>query len=168
MSNSTSKLRLRPAQIEDLSTLEVWDQQPHVIESDPNDDWNWSVELNRFPPWREQLVAEIDGKPIGFVQIIDPREEETHYWGECESNLRAVDIWIGEEKFLGKGYGTEIMRLAIEKCFADQSVKAILIDPLVTNKRAIQFYERFGFHFVENRFFGEDYCQVMRLERFDK
>lgn len=113
MSNSTSKLRLRPAQIEDLSTLEVWDQQPHVIESDPNDDWNWSVELNRFPPWREQLVAEIDGKPIGFVQIIDPREEETHYWGECESNLRAVDIWIGEEKFLGKGYGTEIMRLEI-------------------------------------------------------
>jgi len=33
-------------------------------------------------------------------------------------NLRAVDIWIGEEGDLGRGHGTIIMRLALARCFA--------------------------------------------------
>jgi RimJ/RimL family protein N-acetyltransferase len=73
------------------------------------------------------------GRPIGFVQIIDPAREESHYWGDCEPNLRAIDIWIGEADCLNKGYGTQMMRLAIERCFADPSVTAILIDPLASN-----------------------------------
>lgn len=150
---------------DDQELLERWDGQPHVIESDPNDDWNWSVELARAPEWREQLMAEVEGEPIGFVQIIDPRLEESHYWGEVESHLRAIDIWIGEEKHLGRGYGTQMMKLAIERCFSDRSVKGILIDPLASNRRAIKFYEKFDFVFVENRQFGQDYCHVMRLDR---
>lgn len=41
-----------------------------------------------------------------MLQIIDPYEEETHYWGPIKKNKRAIDIWIGEEKNLNKGYGT--------------------------------------------------------------
>jgi aminoglycoside 6'-N-acetyltransferase len=33
---------------------------------------------------------------IGFVQIIDPAREESHYWGDAPGGLRAIDIWIGE------------------------------------------------------------------------
>ncbi len=163
MNSRKSIVKLRISTIEDLATLERWDIEPHVIESDPNDDWNWSVELKRFSNWREQLMAEVDGQPIGFIQIIDPKEEETHYWGDCEENLRAIDIWIGEKEFLGKGFGTQMMNLAIERCFSNSNVKAIVIDPLDSNKQAIKFYEKFGFRFVENRFFGQDYCYVMRL-----
>jgi aminoglycoside 6'-N-acetyltransferase len=158
-------MRLRPATIDDLALLRHWDEQPHVIESDPNDDWNWEVELTRSPPWREQLVAEVDRRPIGFVQIIDPELEESHYWGDVPANLRAIDIWIGEADDLGKGYGTEIMRLACERCFAPLEVEAILIDPLASNVRAHRFYERLGFRFVERRWFGEDDCFVYRLDR---
>ncbi len=158
-------MRLRPATLADLPLLRHWDEQPHVIESDPNDDWNWEVELGRSPEWREQLVAEVDGRPIGFVQIIDPKLEESHYWGEVPANLRAIDIWIGEADDLGKGYGTEIMRLACERCFAAAEVEAILIDPLASNVRAHRFYERMGFRFVERRWFGEDDCFVYRLDR---
>ena len=57
-------------------------RKAHVIESDPNDDWQWETELNRAVPWRDQLIAELDGVPIGFVQILDPAAEETHYWGD--------------------------------------------------------------------------------------
>ena len=150
-----------------MPVLKYWDEQPHVIESDPNDNWNWETELTRFPEWRQQLMAEINGKPIGFIQIIDPLREETHYWGDVETDFRAIDVWIGEEQNLGKGYGTKMMQLAIDLCFKEKSVKGILIDPLESNKNAIRFYEKIGFKFVENRTFGQDFCCVYRLNRED-
>lgn len=160
-------ITLRTATIDDLPLLLHWDEQPHVIDSDPDDDWNWEEELLHEPAWREQLVAEADGRPIGFVQIIDPELEESHYWGAPEPNQRAIDIWIGEAEDLGRGYGSVMMQLAIERCFADEAVTAILIDPLASNVRAHRFYERCGFRFVEFRIFGESECFVYRLTRQD-
>jgi len=160
-------IQLRPADIADLALLRHWDEQPHVVESDPNDDWEWETELLRDPDWREQLIAELEGRPIGFVQIIDPAQEETHYWGDVPDNLRAIDIWIGEAEDTGKGYGSEIMRLALQRCFANPAVQAVLIDPLASNTAAHRFYERLGFRFVERRQFGEDDTFVYRLERAD-
>jgi aminoglycoside 6'-N-acetyltransferase len=158
-------LNLRPATIDDLDLLRQWDDEPHVVEADPNDDWGWEIELARDPDWREQSIAEIDGRSIGFIQIIDPALEDSHYWGEIEPNLRAIDIWIGSETDLGKGYGAQMMKLAIDRCFADPAVTAILIDPLASNTRAHRFYERLGFQFVEPRRFGDDDCFVYRLNR---
>jgi aminoglycoside 6'-N-acetyltransferase len=107
--------KLRSAAIRDLETLLHWDEQDHVRTCDPNDDWNWQMELTRHPPWREQLIFEVDGHPIGFVQIIDPGEEESNYWGSVPANLRAIDIWIGNQENLGKGYGTIMMKLALQR-----------------------------------------------------
>ncbi len=58
-----------------------------------------------------------------------------------------------------------MMRLALERCFADPQVSAVLIDPLASNTRAHRFYERLGFRFVERRRFGADECFVYRLDR---
>lgn len=160
-------IRLRPATTGDLPVLLRWDEQPHVVTASGEDGaFDWQAELPRVVDWRELLIAELEGRPVGFVQIIDPAREETHYWGACEPDLRAIDIWLGEEADLGKGYGTEIMRLTIARCFADPRVKAIIIDPLVSNTRAHRFYERFGFQIVDRRIFADvDDCYVMRLER---
>lgn len=158
-------MHLRPATPIDLDLLRRWDEAPHVIAADPHDDWNWEVELARNPEWREQLVAEVDDVPIGFVQIIDPAREDSHYWGDCPDSLRAIDIWIGEAGRLGRGFGTRMMTAAIERCFEHPSVQAILIDPLASNARARRFYERLGFRFVEVRRFGDDDCAVYGLDR---
>jgi aminoglycoside 6'-N-acetyltransferase len=159
-------VRLRAAVVSDVATLHRWDEEPHVVASDPNDDWHWDVELARTPPWREQLIAELQGEPVGFVQLIDPLEEESHYWGDdVAPNLRALDIWIGEARYLGRGLGTEIMRLALARCFAPPEVDAVLIDPLASNVAAHRFYERLGFVSLGPRRFGDDDCIVYRLER---
>jgi len=158
-------MRLRPATLGDLDLLRRWDEQPHVVESDPNDDWGWEVELTRSPEWREQLIAEADGRPLGFIQIIDPAREESHYWGDVPAGLRAVDIWIGEAADLGQGYGTTMMQLALARCFAPPDVSAVLIDPLASNTRVHRFYGRLGFTFVERRHFGADDCFVYQLTR---
>lgn len=159
-----SSITLRTATLADLPLLRHWDTQPHVIAAS-DDDWEWETELGVPQPWREQLIAELDGRPIGFIQVIDPQEEETHYWGEIEPNLRALDIWIGEAEDLGKGYGTEMMIHAINRCFAQAEVSAILVDPLERNTRVHAFYERLGFRLMEKRYFDGDYCRVYRLER---
>jgi aminoglycoside 6'-N-acetyltransferase len=158
-------IHLRKATIDDAALLEYWDTQQHVIDSDPDDDWNWRTELTRDFEWREQLMAELNGKPIGFVQIIDPLLEESHYWGDVPPNKRAIDIWIGEEPYLNQGYGTMMMKLAIARCFKNELVDAILIDPLKTNKRAHTFYKRLGFEFVEERVFYGVVCFVFELTR---
>jgi aminoglycoside 6'-N-acetyltransferase len=168
-------IHLRPATIADLDLLRHWDEQTHVLAADPNDDWGWEIELDRSPIWREQLIAEIGDRAIlqgrrsaiGFIQIIDPALEDSHYWGDVAANLRAIDIWIGEESDLGKGYGTQMMQLALAKCFADPVVTAVLIDPLASNTRSHRFYERLGFKWIDRRYFGDDDCFIYQIERAD-
>ena len=161
-------MKLRRATLDDVELLDYWDTQPHVIEAGGAwDEFDWTAEIPRELPWRELLIAEVDGRPVGVLQIIDPAEEEDHYWGEIAAGHRAIDIWIGEPDFLGQGHGTTMMQMAFERCFRDSAVHSIVIDPLTSNTRAIRFYERLGFVQVERRFFGEDDCVVLRLSRKD-
>jgi aminoglycoside 6'-N-acetyltransferase len=158
-------MHLRPATPADVALLRRWDNEPHVAAALSNGDWGWEHELTRSPDWREQLIAEVDGRPVGFIQISDPALEDSHYWGECPEHLRAIDLWIGAARDLGRGYGTAMIKLAIERCFAPVDVEAIVIDPLHSNERVRRFYERLGFKYVERRMFGEDDCAVYRLQR---
>lgn len=158
---------LRTARPEDVPVLEHWDSKPHVIACTGSDDVaDWHAELEQQNTGRLQiLIAEQDGRPIGVLQIIDPDREVTRYWGDIGPGFRAIDIWIGEEADLGQGYGTRMMKLAHEICFMHDDVKAIILDPLVSNQQAHRFYERLGYRRIERRQFGEDDCYVYQLDR---
>ena len=157
---------LRRASVADVEVLEHWDRQPHVIAATGEDDViDWRSELAIAEPPQETLIAELDGRAIGVVQIIDPALEATHYWGDVDLGLRALDIWIGEADDLGRGYGTQMMALALRRCFDPPEVSAVLIDPLVSNTDAHRFYRRLGFVSVGEQLFGSDRCLVHRLER---
>ena len=83
---------LRPALTSDLPVLRSWDEQPHVKTARGKDDPpDWESEFARLVDWSELLIAEFDGRPIGFLQIIDPAREDSHYWGNIEENSRAID-----------------------------------------------------------------------------
>lgn len=105
---------LRRAEPSDLARLRRWDTKPHMAAA-PGDDgaFDWEAELGRNPDWRELLTAEVAGRPVGVMQIVDPAREEARYWGEVEAELRAIDIWTDEEANLGRGRGTRMMELAI-------------------------------------------------------
>lgn len=168
---------LRPAALADVPLFETWDRAPHVIAAVTDDpesstafaDISWADEIAGASPVSAYYVAEVSGRPVGAMQIIDPRLEPTHYWGEIEAGLRALDIWIGEADALGRGYGEQMMRIALGFCFAEPSVSAVVIDPLASNLRAHRFYRRLGFRALERRRLGTDAddCLVHRLERAD-
>ena len=159
-------ITLRLGTAADAPLLRHWDKQPHLQDSsDPEEDWQWEKQLPRREPWMEMLMAMLGERPIGFVQIIDPAEEETHYWGDVAPNLRAIDIWIGEVDCINRGYGTKMMTLAFARCFANPDVTAILIDPRVTNSGAIRFYQRLGFQPLGERKFDDELCLILQLDR---
>ena len=166
-------INLRRATLDDVPLLEVWDTDPGVIAATTDDreidrafgGLDWRDELRHDSAVSYYLIAELDGRPIGAMQIIDPHEEPTHYWGEIEPNLRAIDIWIGTHNDRNQGYGAEMMRLAHGLCFANPLVSAIVIDPLASNTRALAFYHRLGYVTIEHRMFGDDECLVLKLSR---
>ena len=166
-------LRLRRATFDDVSVLERWDADPDFIAGTTDDDTaerafgglEWRDELGQDSDVSYHLIAEVDGRPVGAMQVCDPHVEPTHYWGTIAPNLRAIDIWIGADSDRNQGYGREMMRLAHERCFADPTVTAIVIDPLASNTRAIAFYHRLGYVTVERRMFGDDDCFVLTLSR---
>ena len=164
-------LTIRPAKPADSKQLYLWDEKPHVRQATSNSgtvsfDLKWEEELVERNDGTELFIAEVDGCPIGAMQVIDPERERTHYWGTVDPNQRAIDIWIGEEEFIGQGFGGRMMNFAINHCFAEPAVISILIDPLSNNVRSHKFYERLGFRFVERRQFDEDSdCFVFRLTR---
>lgn len=160
-----NQLHLRQALPADADMLYRWQGQAHLREVLGDDDWHWHEELAKHPSWREQLIAELDGKPIGYVEIIDPALEESHYWGDCEANLRALDIWIAVPELLSQGWGSKMMQLALQRCFAEAEVKGVLLDPLASNSKAHQFYEKLGFKFLHERIFDGDVCYVYYLDR---
>jgi aminoglycoside 6'-N-acetyltransferase len=167
------RITLRPATLADVPTLDRWDRDPDVISATSDDPdaekafegAYWPDELAMQSDVYRYYIAELEGRAIGGMQIIDPLREPTHYWGEVEPDLRAVDIWIGDASDRGQGHGEQMMRLAFEICFGDPAVTAILIDPLESNERAHRFYRRLGFEPVGRQTFGEDDCLVHRLTR---
>ncbi len=64
-------IRLRPATLADIPLLRHWDTQPHVRAAVANDGWRWETEL-AANDWSESFIAELDGRPLGFVQVMDP------------------------------------------------------------------------------------------------
>jgi len=164
---------IRKATASDAATLYAWDEKPHVMAAVSNDgsssfDADWEEELAPRNDGTEFFIAEVHEVPIGALQIINPATEVSHYWGAVATNLRAIDIWLGEEAYIGQGYGSLMMQFAFEHCFSSDDVEAILIDPLANNLRSHKFYRRLGFVFVERRQFDEDSdCFVFKLSRDD-
>jgi aminoglycoside 6'-N-acetyltransferase len=170
-----ARVTLRPARPDDAFLLERWDRDADVAAAQgadaaadkPGLDEDWRKEIAAAPGWRRILIGEEDGRPFGVIVDIDPAREETHYWGDCGPGLRAFDAWIGDAKDRGRGLGAAMIRAALNIAFADPAVSAVMIDPLVSNTRAIRFYQRCGFRALGERRFGDDDCLVMRFDRPD-
>jgi len=101
------------------------------------------------------FIIMLDGKEIGFIQYYHLTENDKEIFGEEVESTVGFDIFIGAEDYIGKGYGTEVVRKFAEKLLAPAGVGRVITDPFTDNKGAIRCYEKAGFSFVKT---AKDNC----------
>jgi len=98
------------------------------------------------------------------------------YWTRRQTRLAigrglpdtcAIDNWIAGAAQLRKGYGTVMMKHAIDRCFHVHNAHTTLVDPLAENDGAISSCQHLGFEVIGPRTCGADLCIVLRLRRPD-
>lgn len=156
-----------------LPLWEKWIQKKHVkdvwfIEGyEPSDYIHQKISGNGYD---YPFIIYIDEMPIGFIQCCDlyayrhkcPKPKGL--FTQEEQGTFCMDLFIAEEEYLDKGYGTKIVKAFINYVAKKFLADTMLIDPATSNKRAIRCYEKIGFTFVKEAFDGVDNCWIMKIK----
>lgn len=141
----------------DIPLLASWFKEPHVKEWWPtpaeNEDFfnQFLIKIrskDTFP-----YLAFMNGIPIGYIQYyyIDRRLEKAGSWlPELPTTTVGTDQFIGNPQYIGKGYGTQLIKAFISYLTSvlEPSITTIIVDPEPKNIAAIRCYEKVGFYTV--------------------
>ena len=162
----SERVRLRPATRDDLSTYTRWYAEPEfryymgrgdtvrqAVVAPAANEVNFSAELK-------------DGRLIGLVMIAQVRT--------VSRTCGLSDVGIGERDWWDKGYGTEIVKLALRYCFRELGMHQVHIVTADFNERARRCYGRIFPHeqrhrdggWQDGRFWDEIYYDIL-AEEFD-
>ena len=153
---SPDAISFRPLRYSDLPLLHRWLNAPHVARWWYGDDTSWhgvQKEYTLYIEGREPVEPYLilhDDRPIGYIQayLISDDEEYAGLVGVEDS--AGVDMFIGEEEYLYRGLGGEILRrFLVEVVFRDERVRVCVIGPESKNVAAIRAYEKAGFRFFK-------------------
>jgi RimJ/RimL family protein N-acetyltransferase len=93
--------------------------------------------VGKSPNGVEFLLRTVENDTlIGFVAL---------HGIEWNNQCGLLAIGIGEERFRGKGYGTDALRLILRYAFFELNLNRVGLDVISYNKRAIRAYEKVGF-----------------------
>lgn len=151
-----------------------WSNKPHVkdvwfIEGYETRDYIYQkIKDNKYD---YAYIIKINNNPIGYIVCCDLYaykiycEKPKGLFTDEPPGVFCMDLFIAEEDYLNKGYGTQIVKLFAQKIFDEFPAKIIYIDPAITNKRAIRCYEKAGFKFTRTANDGICDCYIMKLEK---
>lgn len=98
----------------------------------------------------EPYIVEIEGKPFAFMQCYRLTDEDYKSYGySIEETIYGIDQFIGEPELFGKGYGTRMVTEFLNFIFNERGAGAVIVDPELTNPRAIRCYEKCGFQKIK-------------------
>jgi aminoglycoside 6'-N-acetyltransferase len=93
----------------------------------------------------QAYIVYAEENPRVYVQVYNahdsPREDS---WDDFPISLASLDIFIGEEAFLGQGLGALILKQFLSE-YVDPHYDACFLDPDTANIKAIRAYEKAGF-----------------------
>jgi len=92
------------------------------------------------------FIVELDGSPMGFMQYYKLQAEELKDLSYLNNEVVfGIDQFIGNPNLFNKGYGTIMVCKFIELIINITDAEIIIVDPEVSNERAIRCYEKCGF-----------------------
>ena len=95
-------------------------------------------------------VAYDEDVPFGFLMTSEINiEKDLPYSKYCSANSKAItlDLLIGRSSYLGKSFGSQMIKEFLKQEFND--VTDVFIDPGINNHKAIHVYEKAGFTRLE-------------------
>ena len=132
-----NRVDLRVFEDKDLGLFKQWLYNEHVAKwyTEPNDWINEIKKRNEDFNWVHHFIVEVEGVAIGFCQYYDyALGGESWYHRADVKETYSIDYMIGEEKYLGKGFGTYIIFALEEEVKANTDAKRIIVQPKSDNQ----------------------------------
>jgi len=131
----------------DSEFIRLADSEPaHMVSEKKWKEWFEKRVENGFSPKRYPFSVRtlVDDKFIGFFGL----------WLDLIHNEAWIGIGIGEREFWGKGYGTDMLKLALQYAFTELNLYRVSLGLMDYNPRALRAYEKVGFR-LEGRTRGD-------------
>lgn len=159
----------KPLQEEHLDVITVWLNKPHVkewrndnlTEEEIKSKYRNRIGSDTILPF----IAYLDDKPIGFIQYYYAKKIGDDWWPNEMEGTVGIDQFIGEEEYINRGYGTQMIGQFLEKLFSDNKLKKVITDADEKNHRAIRCYEKLGFCFSHKLSTPEGMVNLMNRYR---
>lgn len=158
-------IKFTKLQKKDFPLLLRWLELPHIKKWwDKNVVYNADLIEKKYVPYTQgykilgdikkpmhAFIIEVDGQQIGYIQYYNkydfPPEQGYSVEGLPDS-LAALDFYIGEPESLGKGIGSQALKLFLKEHVL-KKFDACFVDPDAANKAAMRTYEKAGFSVVK-------------------
>jgi aminoglycoside 6'-N-acetyltransferase-1b/aminoglycoside 6'-N-acetyltransferase-2 len=133
-----------------LTILKDWLKRDHIrpVWQEPEDESEFKEKFLNQLPQRSvyAFIIYFEHHPIGYLQYYNANKVGGGWWENEKPGTFGVDLMIGEEKLLGRGYGATIITEFLSLIKArEESVTSFIIDPDPSNHRAIKSFEKAGF-----------------------
>lgn len=157
---------------EDMPLFFEWAEKPHVKDTwfqegyEPLDKYYKKIEGNGYD---HGFIIYWNDAPIGYIQTSDLYAYRTRcknpkgLFSHEEPGTFCLDLFIGEEEYLNKGHGIEIVKAFTQKLLNEFKAKKIVLDPACSNKQAIRCYEKAGFVVIRKEHDGTNECYGMKF-----
>lgn len=136
-------ITFRPIRDRDLPMVEAWLHTPHVRrwyeipeQGVTLDDWMDELKERggRFA-WLNHWIALCDGVPIGMCQYYKCRDSaDEEFGGMPIEGAYGIDYLIGEQTYVGRGLGKEMIRRLVERIFSLPDAQRVTADIDMENK----------------------------------
>lgn len=145
---------LKPLSDEHLPLLYKWNADPEVLYWTEGDTDN--LNLSYTPDTVHQIyggvsknafcfLIEVDNKPIGECWLQKMNLPNVLAMYASTTDVRRIDMCIGEKDYWNKGLGTEVIRMLIDFAFYDEHVDVLHCFCEDYNKRSQRMWQKNGF-----------------------
>ena len=136
----------------DFNLLHTWCSQEFIYEWFEQRVLSYDEIVNKYTnklnSGKQHLfIIQCDNKDIGLMQIYKFENDIAINIGEY-NNVYEYDLFIGEEEYLSKGIGTNIIKDINNMIYSKYNADAIILRPFKRNIRAIKCYKKCDYEII--------------------
>ena len=142
-----------------------WLDEPFISKWwDRDVEWNIGLIEKKYTPYTKgykesngirkpihAFIIQVDDVPIGYIQYYNKYDfppEKNFSLDKMPASLAAIDFYIGEKDYIGKGIGAKLLGKFLMG-YVFKKFNACFVDPASSNNAAIHTYRKVGFKVIQ-------------------